>query len=264
MINSWRLYCCYVRVAIRAQLQYRVSFLFMTFGYFIMTTSELLALWVLFHRFHAIADWTFAEVALLYGMTQVSFALAEASSRGFDQFSNQVRSGDFDILLLRPRSTALQVAGQEFALFRLGRLVQGLFVLIWAGVELSATWTPGAPLLILFAMIGSGCLFYGLFVLQATLAFWTTETLEIMNILTFGGQETARYPIKIYPDWFRLCFTFVIPLAFVAYFPMLTAISREEIAVWAGWLAPLVGVLFLLVSLALWNLGVRHYRSTGS
>jgi ABC-2 type transport system permease protein len=30
------------------------------------------------------------------------------------------------------------------------------------------------------------------------------------------------------------------------------------------WTAPAVGVAFLLVSLQVWKLGVRHYRSTGS
>ena len=36
-----------------------------------------------------------------------------------------VASGDFDRLLVRPRSTVLQLLGQELALRRLGRLVQG-------------------------------------------------------------------------------------------------------------------------------------------
>ena len=48
--------------------------------------------------------------------------------------------------------------------------------------------------------------------LQATLAFWTTETLEIVNTVSYGGVETAQYPLSIYRPWFRHFFTFVVPL----------------------------------------------------
>ena len=33
---------------------------------------------------------------------------------------------------------------------------------------------------------------------------------------------------------------------------------------WLSWAAPAVGPVFLLVALRVWNVGVRHYRSTGS
>jgi ABC-2 type transport system permease protein len=31
-----------------------------------------------------------------------------------------------------------------------------------------------------------------------------------------------------------------------------------------GWIAPLAGPVFLILSLQVWRIGVRHYRSTGS
>ncbi|XXX55556.1 ABC-2 family transporter protein [Sorangium sp. So ce124] len=59
-------------------------------------------------------------------------------------------------------------------------------------------------------------MFYGLLVLQATLCFWTVESLEIMNAWTYGGTEAAQYPLTLYRDWFRRFFTFVVPLASVS------------------------------------------------
>jgi ABC-2 type transport system permease protein len=32
----------------------------------------------------------------------------------------------------------------------------------------------------------------------------------------------------------------------------------------AGWVSPVVGVAFFFLSLQVWKVGVRHYRSTGS
>jgi len=58
-----------------------------------------------------------------------------------------------------------------------------------------------------FKVLCGACFFLGLFVILGTLTFWTTETLEIMSALTFGGIETSKYPLSIYRAWFRKFFT---------------------------------------------------------
>ncbi|NKB67384.1 MAG: ABC transporter permease [Candidatus Latescibacteria bacterium] len=248
-------------------MQYRASFVMLSVGHGLMTGLEFLAIWVLFDRFVSLDTWSLPEVALFYGIINIAFALCDACSRGFDLFAGMVKSGEFDRLLLRPRSTALQLAGQELTLKRIGRLSQGLAVLLWASHALQLTWTPEKLLLVLLTIVGGACLFYGLMILQATLAFWTTESLEIMNTVTYGGVETAQYPLVIYREWFRRFFTYVIPLACVSYFPALSILDRTDplgSTRLFQWLAPLVGLLFFALCLRLWNFGVRHYRSTGS
>lgn len=263
-MNNWRFYWKLIGLSWKAQLQYRTSFLFFVLAYCVQTSAEFLGLWVLFDRFQSIEGWQFTEIGLLYGITSVSFGFAEFSSRGFDQFSQMVKSGDFDLIMLRPRNTALQIAGQALELMRLGRVVQGAVVLSWAIASLPVVWNVSSLLLLTFAMLGGSCLFYGLFVFQATLSFWTTETLEVMNIMTFGGAEAGRYPMSIYGPWFRRFFTFVIPLACITYYPLLAILDRSGASWVVAWLSPIAGVLFLVTSLLFWNVGVRHYRSTGS
>ena len=267
MLNALRLYSRYVGISIRAQMQYRASFIMFSLGHFVANGAEFLALWALFDRFGSLRGWTLGEVALFYGMISISFALAEAVARGFDNFAGTVRSGEFDRVLLRPRSTALQIAGRETQLHRIGRLSQGLVVLIWSGTALGITWTAPRIALAVAAVLGGACLFAGLFVLQATMCFWTIESLEIMNTMTYGGVETAQYPLTIYRDWFRKFFTYAVPLASVTYFPALAILGRTDplgSSVTFQHLAPLIGVVFLLMALQVWKIGVRHYRSTGS
>lgn len=267
MLNSIQLYFRYIGISIRGQMQYRASFVMMSLGHFLSTCVEILGIWALFDRFGSLRGWRLPEVGLFYGMINIAFAIAEAAGRGFDMFSRMVKSGDFDRLLLRPRGTAFQIAAQECQLFRIGRLTQGLLILIWAGATLDVQWTIARVILTLFAVMGGASLFYGLFVLQATLAFWSTETLELMNTVTYGGTETAQYPLAIYRKWFRRFFTFIVPLACANYFPILAIIDKSDplgSPVWFQWISPAVGVIFLLVCLQVWKFGVRHYRSTGS
>lgn len=266
-MTSFRLFFRYAGITIRSQMQYRLSFIMLAIGHFVATVIEILGIWALFARFKTLGDWQFPEVALFYGMINIAFALAEGIGRGFDIFAQMVKSGDFDRLLLRPRGTALQVAAQEIQLFRVGRLLQGTIVLVWATNALDVHWNLARMGLLLFAVTSASALFYGLFVLQATLSFWSTESLEIMNTVTYGGTETAQYPLSIYWKWFRRFFTFLIPLACVNYFPVLAIIEKPDplgSPIWFQWISPFVGFIFLWVSLRIWRLGVLHYRSTGS
>ena len=269
-MNSIQLYFRYLGISIRSQMQYRGSFIMMSLGNFAITFIEIIGIWALFARFHSLGTWGFADVALFYGMIHIAFAFAEAVGRGFDDrvFSSMIKSGNFDRVLLRPRSAAFQIAAQEIQLMRIGRLSQGLIVLIWAANTLNLQWTVFKILLLLFAIFGGACLFYGLFALHATMVFWSTEALELMNIFTYGGTETAQYPLTIYRSWFRKVFTFIVPLACVTYFPAIAILEKKDVAMnsplWFQCSAPMIGVIFLWISLKIWNFGVRHYRSTGS
>ncbi|MBD3178027.1 MAG: hypothetical protein GF320_22870, partial [Armatimonadia bacterium] len=125
-METLRLYLKYAGVSIRSQMQYRASFIMAALGHLIVTGFEFLAIAVLFQRFASLQGWRLQEVAVLYGMTHVAFALAEAFARGFDTFPRMIRGGDFDRLLLRPQSTAFQVAAGEIQIMRVGRFTQGL------------------------------------------------------------------------------------------------------------------------------------------
>jgi len=267
VLNSLRLYGRYLGISIRSQMQYRASFLMQTLGHLVVTGIEFLGMWALFARFGTLRGWSLPEVAVFYGLVNVAFALADAGGRGFDLCAGLIRTGDFDRVLLRPRSAALQVAGQELTLRRVGRLAQGLGVLVWGASAAGVTWTPARLLLAAFAVAGAAALFLGIFVLQATLAFWTIESLEIVNTMTYGGVQTAQYPLAIYRPWLRRFFTYVVPLACVTYLPVHAVLGREDALGsphWAQCAAPMVGIAFLLAALQVWKLGIRHYTSTGS
>ncbi len=267
MKSGLALYGRYLGISIRSQMQYRASFVMLALGHFLVTAIEFATIWILFDRFGGLRGWSLPEVGLFYGMVNAAFALSDAAARGFDLFGVMVKNGDFDRVLLRPRGAALQVAGQELTLRRVGRLAQGLIVLAWSAARLGVAWTPGRVLLVAATIVSAACLFFGILVLQATAAFWTVETLEMFNCLTYGGVQTTQYPIAIYRTWFRKLFTYVVPLAAVSYFPGLAVLGKVD-PLGTGRLfqslAPLAGPAFLGLSLLVWRLGVRHYQSTGS
>ena len=265
LCDSVALYGRLVSVSIRSQMQYRASFLMLVAGTFAVSFLEFVAVWVMFDRFGHLRDWSLAEVAVFYGLVNAGFALAESTSRGFEHVHTAIRAGTFDRVLLRPRSTVLQLAGQELQLRRVGRFAQGVLVLGWAWQELGLGFDPARLALTGLAILGCASLFYGLSVLGGMMSFWTTETLEILNCLTHGGNFAGQYPISIYHESFRRFFTWIVPLACVTYYPALGILGRTDPATDpVCWLAPLAGFAFLALSLRLWRFGVSRYRSTGS
>jgi ABC-2 type transport system permease protein len=267
MRDALGLVASYIGASVRSQMQYKTSMALLTLAHLLSTGIELLGLAVLFDHFGQLRGWGLAEVAVFYGLTNVAFSLADAIGTGFDRFGTLVKSGGFDRLLLRPRSTALQLAAQELTLRRTGRLAQALVALGAGTVWLGLRWTVTKLALAVFAVAGAACLFVGLLIIQATLAFWTTESLEVMNTVTYGGVQAFQYPVTIYDDWFRKLFTYLVPLALTCYYPVLVILERADPLggpTWLGWLSPLVGPAFCGAALFLWRVGERHYRSTGS
>jgi ABC-2 type transport system permease protein len=267
-MNAIALYGRYVSASLRAQAQYPAATLMLTAGHCAATAIEILGVFALFHRFGPVGGWSFGEAALFYALVNIMFSIADMLTRGFEVFGTDfVRTGAFDRVLLRPRTAALQLAGHEVRLSRLGRLLQALAVLIFASHLVPITWDLPAVATAIWAVAGGVALFVGLLVLQATLAFWTIESLEIMNVLTYGGVQAAQYPLNIYAAWFRRMLTFGVPLACVAYYPVLAILKRSDVLGAPDWLlpfTPFAGFAFLALSLLAWRAGMARYASTGS
>ncbi|MDA1074659.1 MAG: ABC-2 family transporter protein [Proteobacteria bacterium] len=266
--NDFALYLKMVSQSIRSQLQYRLSFLLMSIGNFVTSGVEAFGVWALFDRFGTLGQWSLPQIAFLYGLVNCVFAVAEGLARGFDIFGSEfVKTGNFDRLLLRPRSTVLQLAGHEFQIHRIGRFVQGAVVFGWAVWMLGIDWHAGKVLLLVFTFVAGVAFFYALFIIQATFSFWATESLEIMNTLTYGGVETAQYPLAIYRKVFRRFFTYIVPLGCITYFPAIAVFGIDDplgSSRLFQYMAPCAGLGFFAAAIFLWRFGIRHYTSTGS
>jgi ABC-2 type transport system permease protein len=262
------LYRLFVSSRLRSQMQYRGSFLVLLVLSFLGLATEFVAVLILFEHFGELAGWSVGEVAFLYGLASIAFGLAEMFGAGFDIFPETIRRGDFDRVLLRPHSAFFQVLSADFQLRRLGRILQGVGALGLAVAWTSPDWTLGKLAYLPVVIVCGTVLYISFFMLGATLCFWTVESIEAINIITYGGIEFTSYPLPIYHLLMRRFFTFVVPLAFISYFPSLYLLDRPELDDWPLWLllpSPAAAALALALAARLaWSFGVRHYRSTGS
>lgn len=261
------LYCRLIAARMRSQLQYRLSFWLDLTGSFFITFIDFLAIVILFTHVSRLAGWSLAEVAFFYGTANVSFALTDLVIGHLDTFPRLIRDGNFDLLLVRPVGTLFQLIASDLSLRRLGRVAQGLVVLAIALSRLSVSWTPARSAMLLVMTVTGVAIYSSIWILGTTIAFWTTDAREVTNAFTYGGSFVASYPINIFGGWTRRLLAFVVPVAFISYFPGLFILGRRDPLGTPGALAfvtPLIAAGLIFLSIRLWQFGVRHYRSTGS
>lgn len=261
-MNGLRLYGKYVGMHVRSAMQYKASLILSTIGQFLVSFSVFLGIYFMYQRFPAVEGFTYEETLLCFGIMLMEFSIAEMVVRGFNQFSSMVRQAEFDRVLVRPRSQVLQVLGSKFELTRLGRILQGGVMFVYALVQADISWDAWKVLTVIFMLVGGVALFSGLFLIYAALCFFTLEGLEFMNVFTDGGREFGRYPVGIYGKRILQFCTFIVPYALVQYYPALYLMGREEGLHYV--FLPLLACLFLLPAYGLWRLGGWHYQSAGS
>ena len=257
-----RLFLKYVSMHFKSQMEYRVSFILTTIASFMILFTMYFSIIALFQTFHNIKGFILFEVLLCFSTVLTGYSFAEGLIRGFDMFDGLIVRGDFDRLLVRPKSIFLQVLGSEIAFSRVGRIVQSITILCISVYNIKIPIVSFKMLVVLLMVIGSFCVFAGIFILSASFCFLTVQGLEVRNILTDGAREMASYPMGIYKREFFYFFTFVVPISCVNYFPLLYVLGKNDIMYYG--MMPLVGILFLGASIFVFYRGVRRYAGTGS
>lgn len=256
-----RLYGKYFMIHLKSIIEYKTSFVLTCIGQFLVSFNVFLGVYFMFQRFSKVEGFTYNEVLLCFGTTLMEFSLAEAFARGFDMFGTVIKKGEFDRIMVRPRNEIFQVLGSHIEFTRIGRILQAIVMFIWGFSVSDIHWTFPKILTIILMLIGGTVVFSGLFLIYASICFFTVEGLEFMNIFTDGAREYGKYPVCIYGRHVLLLCTFVVPYALIQYYPLLYLLGRGK-TYYA--LLPIAACLFILPCLLLWKVGVKHYTSCGS
>ena len=252
---------------IRSDWQYRTSFLLLLLSQAAVAGLDLAVIAVLFGQIDALAGWSGMEVALLYGLSGTAFGLGDLFVSQVEYAATHIKAGTFDNILLRPLSPMLQLSAGEFALRRVARTLQPAAVLVVALAGAGIDWTPARAAMVPVAVVSGATIFGSIWVLTSSVAFWTVETQEFANGFTYGGNHLAQYPLDVLGEWLRRLAIFVVPVAFVAYLPGAYLLGKQEPAglpAGAAFLTPVVAAGAAVLARAVWQLAIRHYRSTGS
>ena len=247
---------------LKKELEYKMSFILsfisqigIFFSYYFMTIA-------LFQKFDNIKGFNVYEVLLCFSIINFGFSFNEIFFRGVDKFEKLIIDGSLDRLLLRPRNVLFQVMCNEMDFIKVARILQSLIVFFIAISNLNINFNLTNILLIIVMFISSIILFFGLFLLMASYCFITVHGLEVKNVLTDGGKNMAQYPIGIFKKGFIFIFSFIIPYASVNYYPLLYLLGKSNNTLYL--FSPVLVIVYLIPCIIAFNIGLKHYTSTGS
>jgi ABC-2 type transport system permease protein len=243
-------------------MQYKISFLLTTLGQFFTAFTAFFGLTFIFARIKNIDDFTYEQVLLCFAVMMMAFSLGEMIGGGLATFPRMLGNGEFDRALVRPRNIILQVLMPNMDFTRLGLLIQATLVLCYAIPISGINWTWMKIVALCIMILCGSAVFFGLFLMKAACSFFTVENLNFMNIFTYGARQFGRYPFSVYGNGVLKFLTYVIPLALFQYYPLLYLLDREQ-NIYFIYL-PVISLLFLIPSYALFRFGLSRYKSIGS
>ena len=247
---------------LKSQMQYRMSFFMTVLGQFLTAFASFFSLAFIFERIDAVDGFTYGQVFLCFAVVVSAFSVGELFGGGLAAFSRILGDGSFDRALVRPRPVLLQILVPNFDFTRLGLLVQAAVVLCWAVPASGVAWTVPKALALVLMIVCGAVVFFAMFLLKAACTFFTTESVQFLDIFTYGARQFGRYPFSVYGKQVLWVLSFVVPLALFQYYPLLYLVGRSS----AAWLMllPLAAALVLVPCLLLFRFGVKRYKSTGS
>lgn len=248
---------------VKTRLAYRMDFLVDTLGVLASIAIQLAVLGVLFGKVTALKGWTFEQVLFIYGFSLVPLGLFNLVSVNLYGFSDAyLIEGKFDRVLLRPVNPLAQVLCESFNVSGLNEIVLGLAVAGWAAVRLQLELGPLDAVALLVMAPTAALVYLGVFLAITSVSFWFEDRMGIAppvyNVIRF-----SRYPLTIYSLPVRILLTFVLPFAWVAYYPATWFVGGADLKLVAA-LTPLVGLVVFGGAVLLWRRGVRNYTSTGT
>ncbi len=261
------LYLAYQRFYLRGRMDYRWQFLGDIAAGILGQASVVASLWLVTRRFTEVGGWTFPELAVLYGLGMLTFALAGMVFWPFIYLvDGLVVSGRLDQYFLRPRGLAVQLVCGGAGINHLGGVTVGAATLAIGLLSLATRLSAPRIFYLAAAVAGGALLQAGGIVTVAALSFWLMRSSDLGDIVFYNLQNFLSYPLTIYPGFLKVLLTAVVPLAFVNWYPSLVLLDRcaGTLDLVLGLAAPAVGAAAFLGALALFRRGERRYASSGS
>jgi len=173
-------------------------------------------------------------------------------------------------MLLRPVSVFFQFTTSVFNWVGFFSVLPGIAILVYALILLEMTLTPLLVFYILIIITSGTLIRAAILYMIGCIAFWTKSNSSLVRLNLTLKERTTQFPFTMYPHWFRMLFTFMVPMGFITFYPVSGLVGAPsgvdfpmplDLMVWP----PLVAVLMFSLARGLFNYAMRaKYESAGS
>lgn len=247
---------------LKSKMSYRADFIISTIGMIFTNISGFISFWIIFKNFPTIMGWNYYEMLFLYGFSLISLTPVQCFFDNNWNLGGHVYSGDFIKYCFRPINLFFYYMSEIFDIKGLGQFAFGILTLGYAWNKLDLEISVIIILKLIIGIITASLFMIAIMNVAAATCFWVINSSYVM-VMAFKFKDYAKYPVTIFTSGFKFIFTFIIPIAFIAYYPSLLFLRSGEIPI-LTWLSPFIGVVFFYISYLIWMKGATAYSGTGS
>lgn len=270
MIKNIKYHVSVAAAMTRLSIQSRLEYPFMLIGHVLANCVQ----WVVgfatikfvVDSFGSLGGWGYESLAFLYGMSVLSHGLAVVLFIQTWYMPYCVVEGEYDMFLLRPMGVLFQFLFQDFNLIGITDMIPGLMVFFYGCAKVHMTVNFTNVCMILFTLIGGTLIRGAVWIFCGTLSFWTKSTANFTDMVGELFERVSMYPLTIYPRWTQVLFTFLLPLAWITFYPVkgILGIGESVIPIPMAIICLGVGMIMFALSCCLFRIGMRRYESAGS
>ncbi len=261
------LYWDFVKIQFRVAQEYRAAFLARSFAKAVANGASVCITYLTIYSFGHVLSWSAFEVMLLFSMNTIAYALAGFFMfHPFTKLQQRVNDGTFDEMLTKPLNPFFYLCSRDFSTGYFANLAVGIAALVVSFIQLDIKLSALKILWLVVVLIGTGMIHSGFFMLTNIPTFWLIK-IDAIGRLRSTFESFIRYPISIYDTWIAVMLTYIFPFAFVNFFPAQYFLQKSDFMIFPPMLTfmtPVVGVVLMLMGYALFQLGIRNYKSSGS
>lgn len=268
MRDTIHLMAVYSKTTMRAWFQYRVDALLKSLAVFLREATGIIVIYFTLLKFDTLSGWDIYEMLFLFSILFLTYGIMIIFFTGLRDFGKTVRDGSFDRFMLRPRGLLFQIIfvnSDWFAALGHGGLGIALFILSAGKVGIS--WNPENIVYYVITIIGGVLIQGAVFLILAALNIYLLETASLKELLYWNMRKFAGYPISIFNKFIQVIMIYVMPFAFVNYFPAQYLLRKSDMNQYPEiymYITPIIGIAMYLLAYAFWRYSIRFYKSSGN
>ena len=253
---------------LKGKMEHRLQFIMDPLVNAIGYTISYVGIWILLSNFGTIRGWTFWEMMLLANLNLFAYGFA-----GYFFYVPMVylgtiiQRGNFDNIMLKPMNTLLYLISSYSDNMLWGHMGLSVVLFIFTFANLAIEWTITKVAFLILTLIGAILIHIAALLAAGSLSFWTNTPNSYRDAIFQNARYFITYPISIYGKAIQVLLTFVVPFAFINFYPAQYLLSKSSDMLFHPALqfgTPIIGIVLFYSSYRLWEAGVNHYESTGS
>lgn len=229
---------------------------------------DFLLVWIVVEKFTNIAGWSADEMLFLYALQLISYALAGTFFfNSCISLGSRIQDGSFNDSLIVPLRPLVYEILNNYNSDYIRHIVLAAGLLIWSIRRIKPAVNLRMVLLILIIIVCGTLIQAGALLLLSAPNFWIIKGDKLLDLFFYDTIPFIRYPIAIYPKMIQGFLTFILPYAFINYYPSIYLFGKHGNMLFYNGLqyaAPFASIIFFGLGAILWNTGMNHYQSTGT